>query len=83
MAANNLPYGWIFLEFFLTLQPLMKSVYLYTDRYLSVEDRNGQLTFKIQKYRQREFNNGTTAVRGDDNTADGQTESHGHSDHDG
>ena len=61
----------------------MRSVYLYTDRYLSVEAENGQLTFKIQKYRQREFNNGTAADSGDDNTADRQTESHSHSNHNG
>ena len=61
----------------------MRSVYLYTDRYLSVEAENGQLTFKIQKYRQREFNNGTAADSGDDNAADGQTESHSHSNHNG
>lgn len=83
MAANNLPYGWIFLEFFLTLQPLMKSVYLYTDRYLSVEAENGQLTFKIQKYGQREFDNNAATSSGDDNAADGQTESHSHSNHNG
>ena len=50
----------------------MRSVYLYTDSYLSVEEENGQLTFKIQKYGQREFDNNAATSSGDDNAADGQ-----------